>query len=238
MQEYNQQYEQENHLLDEFLKRYPKEKYSQIYPDLYSEAFERYCIEDIFPLIKNTNGTDEIKKQAEKTIKHIIIGSFLFLFLFFLFVVIQAIRVEFFAINFSIIPTSTFIFVSLIIIHCINFTYKEHEAKQQIKNKIFPKLFSLFSNCEYVTSKEEKENFKAYLSNLSLLKKRGGFYPSTCEDFFRLKYKGIDIDICETTLTGIIIHSANNTKVMHKGGTSIFYRVKINKSFSSKTFIF
>ena len=42
MKKYNRQYEQEARLLNEFLKRYPKEKYSQIYPDLYSYAFKKY----------------------------------------------------------------------------------------------------------------------------------------------------------------------------------------------------
>ena len=238
MQQHNQFQEQENRLLNEFLKRYPREKYSQIYPDLYSGAFKNYCIEDIFPLIENTKGTDGLQKKAEKAIKHIMIGVSVFILLFNLFVIIQVMRVDFFAITFSILPTSFFIFFLTIVAYCLYFAYKEREINQQIKNKILPKLFSLFANCEYVISKEENKNFKAYLSNLSLFKKRGGFCPSACEDFFKLKYKGIDIDLCETTLSGIIVHSANNTKIMHKGGASIFYRIKINKSFSSKTFIF
>lgn len=241
MKKYNRQYEQEARLLNEFLKRYPKEKYSQIYPDLYSYAFKKYCVENIFPLIKNIKGTKGLQKRAENTIKHITLGFSIFILLllsFSFFLTILFMSGKFFAMTFSIIPTSFFIFFFAIVIYIINFAYKEREINQQIKNKILPKLFSLFSNCEYVISKEEKKNFKAYLSNLSLLKKRGGFWPSTCEDFFKLKYKGIDIDLCELTLSGAIVYLGNNKKVMHKGGSSIFYRIKTKKSFSSEIFIF
>ena len=222
MNQYDYQGQDTNVLLEKFLNRYPTSEYSKIYPELYTQNFENFCIENIFPIIKDINNQ---KTKNEKETKITTISLCAIFFFIFIFAIVL----------FSFI--CFYLFLIFLFFSLVYYQEKKWKELQEKKNKILPKLFSLYKNCKYITNNEEKEAFRKYLNKLLLFEKRGGFCKKYCEDFFKLDYKGLKINLCELNLPGMIAWTANGDKLIHKGGASIFYRIKTKKLFSSKTFI-
>ncbi|MBE7704457.1 MAG: DUF3137 domain-containing protein [Cyanobacteria bacterium SIG29] len=231
---------------EKFLNRYSDEKYSQMYPDLFSEEFANYCVEEIFPIIEETAklNNNEAEKRFSRNISILFSIAAFIGFICFPIIIFSSVilKTEVF------LPYIPFIFISfaasiiLIFFYGVSDTFSFAVAEKRINNikkkKIFPKLFSLFSHCEYVSSEKQIFEMKNYMKNLSLLVNRGGFYPDTFEDFFHLKYKGLDIDLCEFILSGVSVTLyTSNKNVIRKGCNSLFYRIPLEISSNAEIFI-
>lgn len=191
------------------------------YPELYTKGFEDFCEQQIFPLLRRKKRKQiENKSSKFKTYLRTIFFVFCGVFIFF----------------FYLEPLMKIVISLVILINIYLFSefgkilMREFVIKSQRKEEILPKLFSLFSNCEYLTNKKEIDNFKLYLNQIKLLKSIDTNIYIHSEDFFKIKYNNLPIDLCE-----LLIHSGNaKNKQM---GYAIFYRIKTNKSFYGKTFI-
>ena len=197
------------------------EELKRQYPELFTRNFEDFCEQQIFPLLKNKK-RDQIKKKSPKlsTYLYLICGVFggVFISLFFLNTLLK------FTISIAIL-INIYLFT-----HLYRILTSEFIVKIQRKEQILPKLFSLFSNCKYVTDKKEINNFKLYLNKIFLLKNQDNNIYFHCEDFFEIKYNNLPIDLCELL---IITGKKKNTQYEH----AIFYRIKTKKFFFGKTFI-
>ena len=98
-------------------------------------------------------------------------------------------------------------------------------------------MFSYTGDIEYISSLSEKENLKFLLHNFHLGQLRGGIDVFHKDDFFKIQYKNLEIDVREVFLKEICDDMSQNGKVNKKGGFGVVFSIKTEKFFYGRTSI-
>lgn len=195
--------------------------FPKIYRNLYSKEFEDFCRQQIIPILRNRKKYikgEEKNKKFNYIYPVLFVPIFIFVFFFYM------------SLSIKIVLSFSIIFIIFLTVLLFQIVYKEFIQYQEKKNRVLSKLFSLFSNFKYITSKNEIKIFQNYLNKISLFK---NYQENICiqsEDFFKIKYNKLDIDLCE-----VVLHTRSGKHDEYN--SAIFYRIKTKKEFSSKTTI-
>ena len=210
---------------DKYYERIQKNinAYTKKFPELFSEEFENYCIENIFPLINEME-----ERKSTKMNGKVYYYSILGLLFFILFSFYNPILGYILAMAYGI-AVSFFILKSQKPTH--NNLRENQKNDINYKEKILPILFSFYKNCEYVSLENDKYQFKTNLDSLMLFKG----INFEIEDYFKIKYSDTDIEMCE------INFFAGNPTPEFLGpidlGLAVFFRIKASSDFVSRTVV-
>lgn len=227
-------------ILLEFSHRYPARKYASKYPKLFSQNFEEYCNENIVPIFRK-------KLRFIKSYKHPKYA---------LLRKITLICISCLVISYALIPIfqnaviAVIAVISFLVTAIVglvgNKTYfkLEKERKQRlkkefetIKNEVLPLLFSFDDEIEYISSLTPKENKDFLLYNFHLGQLRGGIDINHRDDFFKIKYKKLEIEVREVLLSYYDENKFEQYKAKKKGGLAVVFSIKTFKSFYGRTSI-
>ena len=199
------------------------------YPQLFSREFAEFCKKEIFPLYTGrirSRKDEDIQKYMKKVIA---IGICMFVG-FFIFCIIATFSV-FYAVA---------IFIVVIILLMIGAPAPKSRSitKEEIKEKVFPKLLSYVCDCKHIPVNHQDYNILPFIDDLLLIE-RLSFYKrdyNFYEDRFTLNYKQHIVDICELRFQGYS-YEVNNRVVRQGGGNSVFFTTKSNRNINGRTVI-
>ena len=135
--------------------------FPKIYRNLYSKEFEDFCRQQIIPILRNRKKYikgEEKNKKFNYIYPVLFVPIFIFVFFFYM------------SLSIKIVLSFSIIFIIFLTVLLFQIVYKEFIQYQEKKNRVLSKLFSLFSNFKYITSKNEIKIFQNYLNKISLFK--------------------------------------------------------------------
>lgn len=194
------------------------------YPELYSDEFIDFCLKNIVPLCPLAKN---IKNKSEQNNTFKII--FITLFIISILLISQN---GIYALIFGTIIFPCFFIYSI----SINFSL----AKQININKevIYPILFSYYPTCEYITSPLDINELENKIKNLKLFYFGIDIHIYHIEDIFKIKYKDLDIEMCEIFVSSRSTEDNNlNNRNGIKEGNNIFFKIERKNLSNEETII-
>jgi hypothetical protein len=109
---------------------------------------------------------------------------------------------------------------------------------QTQKENIFPILFSFYNkDCKYLTSVDDYFRIQSYIERLDLHYLGNSLKISKIDDIFKIKYKGLDIEMCEFFAVSHDKESSYNDNNAIEYGSNIFFKIKRQNPNYEKTII-
>lgn len=211
------------------------------YPELYSDEFIDFCKTKIIPLC-NKNFSIDIDNVI--FYKSPVNNSQPFFFIIFtILVVVSFVNPVVSSIS-IILFFILYLFISTIlsIKKCLTIKNNTKINLQNIKDVIYPKLFSFYKDCQYCIESENIFKLTTHIKKTLLFKIFPELYIFRVEDMFKLNYKNLEIELCELFFD---IDNRDNIKQSIKEminigpniGCNIFLKIKNNRINNEETII-
>ena len=199
------------------------------YPELYSDEFVDFCLKNIVPLCRRCNKNSPKHKSRYIGLTVMIVSTILvFVSSLMLFG-----KTEIFAIfgPIAFIPLIFFLFPFVL----GEITWNQIQTQ---KENIFPILFSFYNkDCKYLTSVDDYFRIQSYIERLDLHYFGSSLQISKIDDIFKIKYKGLDIEMCEFFAVSHDKESSYNNNNAIEYGSNIFFKIKRQNPSNEKTII-
>lgn len=198
------------------------------YPELYSDEFVDFCLKNIVPLCKRDN---RIQKEHNKNFieQTVIIVSVILVFISYIMIFGET---GIFIIFGSIVFLPTIFFLFLLVLGEI--------ARKQIytqKEDIFPILFSFYNkDCKYLTTVDDYCKIRSHIERLDLHYFGNNFEISKIDDIFKIKYKGLDVEMCEFFAVSYDKEDQCNNNAIEYG-SNLFFKIRRKNPNYEKTII-